>query len=344
VFFIRLFALLGMVLLLAACQRDPAPIELSGPTMGTLYSVRVARPPANVEAHTLRALIDDELAKIDLAMSGYRPDSEISRFNASTSTEWFDVSPELAHVVAAALEVSEQSGGAFDVTVAPLVKLWGFGPAKGEVIELPAPEAVAAQRSLLGYTKLHVRTEPAALRKDEPSLTVDLNGIAPGFAVDRIARRFEELAIVNYMIDIGGEVRVRGTNTSRQPWRIAIEHPLDTSAQPYAVLALSDVSVTTSGEYRQFFTRDDRRYSHTIDPRTGEPVAHTLASVVVVHPQAMFADAWATAFNVLGAEEGHPLAKRLGIDVLFLTQQNGRIQERSGAGFDRWRATGRILH
>jgi thiamine biosynthesis lipoprotein len=341
---IRLFALLGMVLSLAACQRAPAPIELSGPTMGTLYSVRVASPPANVDALKLRTLIDAELAKIDLAMSGYRPDSEIARFNASTSTEWFDVSPELAQVVAAALAVSEQSGGAFDVTVAPLVQLWGFGSAKGEPVDLPTPEALAAQRALVGYTKLHVRAEPAAFRKDESTLTVDLNGIAPGFAVDRIAQRFDELAIENYLIDIGGEVRLRGANANKQPWRIAVEHPLDPSAPPYAILALSDVSVTTSGEYRQFYARDGRRYSHTIDPRTGEPIAHTLASVVVVHPQAMFADAWATALNVLGTEEGHALAKRLGIDALFLGDQNGRILERSSAGFDRWRATGRLLH
>lgn len=312
--------------------------------MGTLYTVRVARPPAHVDAGLLRNVIDAELDKIDRVMSGYRPDSEVSRFNAATSTDWIEVAPELARVVAVAQEVSAQSAGAFDVTVAPLVRLWGFGPSKSEPVELPDGATLAAQRALTGYTKLHVRMEPAALRKDEPALTVDLNGIAPGFAVDQIARRFDELGIENYMIDIGGEVRLRGTNAQRQPWRIAVEHPVDTSAPPYAILALSDVSVTTSGEYRQFYARDGRRYSHTIDPRTGEPVAHTLASVVVVHPQAIYADAWATAFNVLGPEEGHALAKRLGIDVLFLTLQNGQLRERSAAQFDRWRATGRMRH
>lgn len=332
----RSFILAILLVAAAACVREPEPLVLSGPTMGTTYTVRVARRPHEISSQQLRVVIDEELQRVDAAMSGYRADSEISRFNASRSTDWFAVSAPLAEVMRVALEISEQSQGAFDVTVAPLVRLWGFGPGGEAPAELPDSQAIVAAREHTGYAKLHVRSEPAALRKDIATLAVDLNGIAPGFAVDLIARRFDDLGVADYMIDIGGEVRVRGRNAARDAWRIAVEKPIDSQPTPFAILKLADISVATSGEYRHYYARDGRKYSHTIDPRTGAPVLHTLASVVVLHPQAAYADAWATAFNVAGADAGYELATHLGMPVMFILAEGGELRTRMSSGFERY--------
>lgn len=318
--------LISLLIGTGGCSRSPAELNLAGPTMGTTYTVKIARPPAHLQAHEVRAVIDRELARIDESMSGYRPDSEISRFNASRSTEWFAVSADLAFVVQAAQNVSEVSGGAFDVTVTPLVQAWGFGAASTAPPDLPDEATLRRLSERIGYRKLQVRQTPAALRKDQPELTIDLNGIAPGFAVDRIAAGFNALGLPSYMIDIGGEIRVRGRNAAGEKWRIAVEEPLDAEATtPFAILELDELAIATSGEYRHYYDRDGQRYSHTIDPRSGQPIEHDLASVAVVHPEAMYADAWGTAFNVLGAEAGYELAETLGMSVMFIVDAGGQL-------------------
>ena len=327
------FARFLLILLLvgfSACSRSPAELNLVGPTMGTTYTVKIASPPAHIQAHEVRAVIDRELARIDESMSGYRPDSEISRFNASRSTGWFEVSADLAFVVQAALDVSEASDGAFDVTVTPLVQAWGFGAANTAPADLPNEATLRRLLEQTGYRKLHARQRPAALRKDQPELTIDLNGIAPGFAVDRIAAGFAALGLQSYMIDIGGEIRVRGRNAAGEKWRIAIEEPLDAEDRtPFAILELDELAVATSGEYRHYYARDGKRYSHTIDPRSGRPIEHDLASVTVVHRETMYADAWGTAFNVLGVEAGYGLAETLGMSVMFVVNADGQLRTKS---------------
>jgi thiamine biosynthesis lipoprotein len=285
--------------------------------MGTTYSIKVASAPDTVDAHALRAAADEVLARIDRSMSGYRADSEISRFNASSSTDWYEVSADLATVVDFALEVGRESGGTFDITVAPLVAAWGFG-ASEEPIDLPEDARLAELKEQVGYEKLQARLNPPALRKSTGTLTVDLNGIAPGYAVDLMAQRLREMQLSNFMIDIGGEVRALGRNARGEQWRIAVERPVDAEPEPYAIVQLDDASVTTSGEYRHYYDRDGHRYSHTIDPRTGRPVEHTLASVVVIGPTSMYTDAWATALNVLGTAAGRELATRLAMPVMFI--------------------------
>lgn len=322
----------ALVLIVSACSRAPDELAISGPTMGTTYSIKVAAPPKGIDDAAVRRATDEILDRIDRSMSTYRVDSEISRFNSATSTEWFDVSSELAIVVDTALHVSQQSGGAFDITVGPLVAAWGFG-ASGEPIDLPDDARLSEIRAHVGYEKLHVRLNPPALRKDDPGLSVDLNGIAPGYAVDLLAHEFESMTIKNFMIDIGGEVRAQGRNASGQLWRIAVERPIDAEPEPYAILQLDNASVTTSGEYRHYFDRNGRRYSHTIDPRTGRPVSHDLASVVVIGSTSMDIDAWATALNVLGTEAGRALATRLDMPVLFIDAAGGRLRSVATPGF-----------
>lgn len=322
----------ALVLWIAGCNRAPPELAISGPTMGTTYSLKVAAAPDGIDSHALRIAADEVLARIDRSMSGYRDDSEISRFNESTSTDWFEVSADLATVVDYALTVSREADGAFDITVGPLVAAWGFGAA-GEPVDLPDDAKLAELQAHVGYQKLQARLNPPALRKEDASLIVDLNGIAPGYAVDLMAERLKSMHITHFMIDIGGEVRALGRNAHGQPWRIAVERPIDSEPEPYAIVQLDDAAVTTSGEYRHYYDRAGHRYSHTIDPRTGRPVAHSLASVVVIGPTSMHTDAWATAFNVLGTEAGQALAARLGMPVLFIEAQGGQFRSISTPQF-----------
>jgi thiamine biosynthesis lipoprotein len=325
------------VLLTAACARAPEELVLSGPTMGTTYTVKVTAPPASVDSARLRATIDDVLAQIDRSMSAYRADSELARFNASASTEWYEVSADLAAVVQAALEVSAASGGAFDITVAPLVAAWGFGPA-GEPKVLPGDAQLAQIGAGVGYRKLHARLDPPSLRKEVPALTIDLNGIAPGFAVDRLAERLRALQIENFMIDIGGEVRARGRNARGEAWHVAVEQPVDTQRAPYAGVWLHDAAVSTSGEYRDYYEREGRRYSHTIDPRTARPLDREPGSVVVIAASTAQADAWATALNVLGPHDGLSLAAQRHMPVLFIERKANKWVSVETPEFEKYRS------
>lgn len=321
-------ALASCCLLLATgCARTPPDLVLSGPTMGTTYTVKIATPPATLESAAVRGAIDKVLANIDSTMSGYRADSEVARFNASASTDWYEVSADLATVVQTSLDVSALSNGAFDITVAPLVAAWGFGPG-GEQQALPTTEQLAQIGTAVGYRKLHVRAAPPALRKDVATLTIDLNGIAPGFAVDRLAERLLSMHVENFMIDVGGEIRTHGRNARGEPWHIAVEQPVDTDRLPYAGLRLGNEAVSTSGEYRHYYVREGRRYSHTIDPRTARPLDRDPGSVVVVASSTTDADAWATALNVLGSHEGFALAAQRHIAVLYIERQDGQWQSR----------------
>ena len=323
----------ALALLCAGCAREPRELVLSGPTQGTTYHIKVAGTPTEVDADAVRRAIDAVLANIDSEMSTYRNDSAVSRFNAEQSTEWVEVPVGLARIVDVALKVSERSGGAFDITVAPLVGAWGFG-ATGEPETLPSAAEIAGLRERIGYHRLEARFEPAALRKLVPTLTIDLNGIAPGYAVDRLAERFQALGLRNFMIDIGGEVLARGRNAAGDAWRIAVERPEDSAPEPFAIIELADRSVTTSGEYRHYFERAGQRYSHTIDPRTGHPIV-ARGSVAVVGTTSTEIDAWATALNVLGPEEGLRLANANGLAAMYIVVDGGKLTARKSDTFQR---------
>lgn len=329
----RLILLVAFLCGLGACSRPPPEIVLSGPAQGTLYNVKIAAAPTGVDSHAVRVVIDDVLDSVDRSMSGYRSDSEVSRFNASQSTDWIEVSADLATVVAASQETSAASHGAFDITLAPLIALWGFGTS-GEPSRIPDEAAIHEVQARTGFEMLEVRREPAALRKKNPQLTIDLNGAAPGFTVDKLAARFEAMGLHHFMIDIGGEVMARGRNAEGEPWHIAVEKPIDAQSEPFAILRLADFSVTTSGEYRHYYVLDGKRFSHTIDPRTGRPVQHDLAAVVVMGSSSLVIDTWATALNVLGDREGYELAIQRGIPAMFIVQQGDRLIRKMTPGFE----------
>jgi thiamine biosynthesis lipoprotein len=316
----RLRAVVALLVLLAGCERGPRPVQLDGPTMGTTYSVTVARLPKGVERSSIEAAVTGVLQDVDQHLSGWNASSELVRFNAAATTDWQPVSPVLFAAVEQARKVSDASGGAFDVTVGPLVRAWGFGA--GATDDPPAPSAatIGQLRAQVGFAKLELRATPPALRKSVAGLAIDLDGIAPGWAVDRIADRLDALGIQDYLVELGGEVKARGRSPQRRTWRVAVETPLAGERRAQAVMELHDIGVSTSGDYREYRELAGRRISHTIDPRSGMPVAHGLASVTVVHESVAEADAWATALTVLGPEEGMALARRQGLAALFIVR------------------------
>ncbi len=316
----------------------PAPQQFDGPTMGTTYSVTVTRLPGGVTRETVQTVIDGVLDEVNRHLSTYDPKSEISAFNALRSTEAVPVSPQLQAIVALAEAVSAESGGAFDITVGPLVRAWGFGDGQGT--STPAAEpSPAGTRPGDSPPRLELSDDGQTLRKTAAGIELDVNGIAPGYAVDLIAERFDALAVRDYLIELGGEVRARGRSPAGRAWRVAVEMPLRGERMPYTLVELDGMSASTSGDYRDFRIVDGHRVSHTMDPRTGVPVANDLASVSVLDPSAARADAYATALMVLGPVDGLALAGRLGLAVLFIEREDpgGDFRESSTPEFERLR-------
>jgi thiamine biosynthesis lipoprotein len=303
---------------LASCCR--APLELRGPAMGTTYTVAVPRLPQAVARADVEAAVSAVLREADQHLSGWNGSSELVRVNDSRTTDWQPISPQLLEVLRESAAVSRASGGAFDVTVGPLVRAWGFGAGAAEDAPAPSQPVLDALRATIGHERLELREQPPALRKAVPVLTLDLDGIAPGWAVDRIAGRLESLGVADYLVELGGEVRARGRSPAGRPWRVAIERPVSGQRRPLALIELDAQGVSTSGDYRDYREIGGRRVSHTIDPRTGRPVEHSLAEVTVVHASVAVADAWATALMVLGPDEGMALARRQGLAALFVTR------------------------
>jgi thiamine biosynthesis lipoprotein len=303
--------------------------------MGTHYEIRIAGDGLD-DALRERVVAESEhrLDEVDAWMSDWNPASEISRFNALRDTSDFPVSKETASLMAFAIELNETTDGAFDVSVGPLVALWGFG--RGARIDgPPSNEEIAELRGHTGPGKLRVRISeggsPAWLGKNDPETQVDLSAIAKGFGVDHVAAGLEMLGRRDYLVEIGGEVRARGERPGGGPWRVAVEKPIDEGRQVQSVVELKDRAMATSGDYRIFYEEDGRRYSHTIDPRTGRPIEGGPASVTVLAETTTAADAWATALMVLDAEKGLELADEHGLAVLLLmrTESGGIVERRS---------------
>ncbi|EMI41771.1 FAD:protein FMN transferase [Rhodopirellula sp. SWK7] len=301
----------------------PQMIAFRGATMGTTYSVKVSDPPDGDDwAEEASLAVDAELRRVNDQMSTYLASSELSRFNESTSTDWFDVSAETAEVVAFALEVGEASGGRFDVTVGPLVDRWSFGPGERNQ-DVPSDTELEQIGERIGQEHLQARIDPPALKKAIGELRVDLSAIAKGHGVDRVVELLLARGAKNVFVEIGGEVRVFGakiTSSGTVPWLVGIQRP-DAENNKIAVAhPMKDSAMATSGDYRNYFEVDGERYSHTIDPVTRRPVRHDLASVTVIASTCMAADAWATALNVLGPERAIELANENDLDTLLMTR------------------------
>lgn len=311
-------------LLLSGCQPAEHITILRGPTMGTTFSVKIAVPLNEAQKQVASAGINEALETTQALMSTYRDDSELSRFNRSAVGAWFDISAETEEVLRLSEQISSLSGGAFDVTVGPLVNLWGFGPEDGPDA-VPDAARIAEVQAGIGYQ--HLDLAPGQIRKNV-SVYVDLSAIAKGYAVDLIERSLQAQGLNSYLIEVGGELKGVGRKPDGQPWRIAIESPVSAARTVHRVLRLDGMAIATSGDYRNYFEKEGQRFSHTIDPATGRPITHKLASVTVLDPMAARADALATAIMVMGPEAGYALAEELGVAVFIIVKDGDGFTER----------------
>jgi len=321
--------LTGFFILAISLQACDAPavngVAFEGYTMGTSYHIKIIDD--NVEdAEQLQLEVNARLLKINQLFSTYIADSEVSKLNRYNETEWRDASAEFVTVTKEALAISEITAGAYDITVGPLVNLWGFGPDFSEG-DIPSDVDIQQALSNIGFQYLVLDDAAKRLKKTKPSLYVDFSSIAKGYGVDQVAKLLEAKGYRHYMVEIGGEMRLSGHNSEGSLWRIAVEKPDATTRAIQRVINITDTAIATSGDYRNFFVKDGLRYSHTVDPITGRPVKHTLASVTVLAKSSMSADAWATALMVLGHKKGYDLAMENELAVLFLVNNGDSVKE-----------------
>jgi thiamine biosynthesis lipoprotein len=315
---------LGAASLLAACGQSRAPgalamVEFGGFTMGSVYTVKiVGRWVSQALQSAARDAVAAALDAVDTAMSTHRPQSELSRFNAHPGGSPFALSPDMASVFTLARQVSVSTAGAFDVTVGPVVDAWGFGPGRRERVVGDCELAALERR--VGWKRLRLDERAGTIWKADPRVRADLSGIAKGYGVDKAAQGLDALGIEHYLIEAGGEVRTRGQNAQGRPWQVAIEQPQPGPRRPRYLVPLSGLAMATSGDYRIFFERDGRRYSHEIDPATARPIDNRLTSVSVVAASGALADALGKLI-VLGPEKAYARALSLGVAAHFIVRE-----------------------
>ncbi len=323
---------------LTACssEKPPEPWTLQGETMGTTWSVRIARGAAAEDfLPNLQKNVQDMLDRVDNEMSTYVEESELSRFNRAPKGEWYPASPYLAGVIRNAMTLGLLTDGAFDITVGPLVDLWGFGAGSSGPGRVPDEAEIQLAMKQIGTRYVAIRREPLAIRKSIDGIQLDLSAIAKGHGVDRVNDYLHGQNVTAFLVEVGGEIRASGERSPGQPWKVAIEKPTRLGRAVHRTLALKDMAVATSGDYRNFFEVNGEVYSHTIDPRTGRPVQHELASTTVVAPTCELADGWATALTVIGPEAAYDLAVERDLAVMLLTRRDGKLHERLTPAFQR---------
>lgn len=312
-----------------------------GQTMGTTWSVRclIADDHGKEgEAAAIAAGIEALLAQIVAQMSNWLDDSDIGRFNGAPAGSWLPLPPACFSVLQAALAVARDSGGAYDPSAGPLVSLWGFGP-DGPRAAPPGADEVEAARARCGWARIEL-DEQGRRARQPGGVSIDLCAIAKGYAVDAVSAWLSARGVSHHLVEIGGELRGEGVKPDGMPWWVELESPpaahdvraVDAAEQ--TVVALHGLSVATSGDYRRYFDSGDRRYAHTLDPRTGYPVSHALASVTVLHRQCLMADALSTALTVLGPEAGMAFATQRGIAARMLLRTPRGFAERMSPAFE----------
>lgn len=321
-----LLLLCASVLLLAcSSQADREAAQISGEIMGTRYAVTVVQSPdSQLDIPALSRGIQEQLAHIDALMSTYKPDSEVSRLSALPASQSMRLHPDTYKVLTLAQGVFQHSGGAFDPTVGPLVDLWGFGSVGEHLVSPPNDEEIRDAKALTGFQYLVFEENERVDKKH--SVRVDLSAIAKGYAVDSVAEFLRAQGVDNYLVEVGGEIATFGRNARLSKWVLGIEQPDFTGRRAYTTVQLSGEAMATSGDYRNYFEFEGKRYAHTIDPRSGAPAMHRLASVSVIHEACALADAWSTALMVLGEKQGLALAEKLGLKAYFIYRQDNRLE------------------
>ena len=306
---------------------DEQRTRLAGHVFGTFYEVTIAAAPEELDTDALKEGITEALDIVDQQMSTYREDSDLNRLNQAGTGEWVSLPEETVYVLTHSETVARETDGAFDVTVGGLVNLWTFGP-EGRPREAPTEDEIEQRLATVGYQQLEIDAENLRARRHN-EFFVDLSGVAKGYAVDRVAAYLRDQGFDNFLVNIGGDMIASGQRARDQSWRIGVEVPEDGRQQmAHLVLPLDDISLATSGDYRNYFEEDGQRYSHTIDPRTGKPVEHRLASVSVFHPSNTLADAYATGLMVMGEDRALEFARERDLAVILIDRHQGEFRTR----------------
>ncbi|GGB68053.1 FAD:protein FMN transferase [Shewanella inventionis] len=303
---------------MSACSSPEPIISLSGSTMGTTYHVKVVPNDSLPEAQLLQAEIDMALEVVNEQMSTYRPNSELSKFNQLQVKQSVKVSADTLKVINEGIRLHQETDGALDITLGPLVNLWGFGPDKRPT-SVPTQAQIDSAKTKMGINELSI--DGVMLTKHNADLYVDLSSIAKGFGVDKIAAILDKYNASGYLVEIGGELNVKGTKADGVAWRIAVEQPTDEGQAVQQVIEPGTMSMATSGDYRNFYEENGERFSHLIDPRSGYPIKHKLASATVLHSSCMTADGYATAMMVLGTQASLALAKEKNLAIMLIEKQ-----------------------
>lgn len=328
-------ALLGACVLFSGCDSATTPATpastatvLDGKTMGTFWRVSVIGVD-EAKAQALRAKVQPQLDADDRLLSTWKNDSALMRFNHATDTRPWPVSEAMADIVTLSLRIGAKTHGAMDITVGPLVNLWGFGPDK-QPVATPDAQAIAAAKARTGLQHLQVINQSGRqfLQKDIPDLFVDLSTVGEGYAADHLARLMEQEGISRYLVSVGGALVSRGMNGEGKPWRVAIQKPTDQENAVQAIVDINGHGISTSGSYRNYYELDGKRISHVIDPQTGQPITHKLVSVTVIAPTALEADGWDTGLMVLGPEKAQQVVREQGLAVYMIVKE--------GEGFKTW--------
>jgi thiamine biosynthesis lipoprotein len=321
---------------LTGCWFSEPVEEFGGPTMGSTYTVKYVRSKDSPSVELLKRETDAILAEVDVQMSTYRDDSAIEQFNQAPAGTCQAMPDGVLELVDAGRVLYEQSEGALDLTLEPLLNLWGFGP-KARAEKVPTAEQLTAARTRVGMQ--HLRRDGQQLCK-EVDVQVDFNSIAAGYAVDKLVQRFTELGVTSYMVEVTGELKAAGKKPDGQPWRIGLEAPQDGQRVAQRVLAVDGYGISTSGDYRNYFEEEGQRYSHTLDPLTGAPITHKLAAVTVVDKSTLRADGLSTVLMVMGTERGLAFAERMGIAAFFVTREGDAFVTQTTQAFEQLFAAG----
>jgi len=326
-------AVLLLTFALPGCQQSSNEAAISGEAQGTTYHIKIVLNPTSTSLEEVRRVVSATLAEIDAQMSNYREDSEISRINRDERTHWLPASQEIAGLLVIAQTVYERSDGCYDLTVKPLFDLWGFSRHQNRV---PTQDEIDTLLPHVGMQLLEVDATNQRIRKKDARLKIDLSSIAQGYSVGLVARRLEALGIKSYLVEIGGEMLVKGRKANGDDWRVAIQKPTPLAREIEKIIDVREqrgIAIMTAGTYQHFFEENGQAYSHILNPKTGRPVTHHLRSVTVMHDDPAWADAWDTALLCMGEEEASRIAEAEKLKVLLIYDSDNQLKEHTSKAF-----------
>ena len=324
----------SFLLIFSCSQEKNYNAKIKGNTMGTYYFIEVIDVPVELKIKNIELEIKNTLKKANKILSNWDKDSEISIINKTDKTTAIKISDELNEVFKTAKEINAKSNGFFDLTLDPIIELWGFGYKSKQMQIIPKDNQIKNILSLIGQKSfLKMNFDNNELIKKNKDIKINLSSIGKGYGIDLIGKKLDQLGINNYIINIGGDILTKGYNSKKENWVIGIENPNLKEKLIKEIVNLTNKGLATSGDYKNFFTKDGKRYSHIINPKTGKPIKHSTKSVTVIHENSMKADGWATAFLALGSLEGLKIADKEKIAVLFIDEIDNKLIKFKSSAF-----------